>query len=448
MKFPRGLWQLLCLLVVVFGIVVPSLLLWSVVGVDKSEEDLDKTLRSLRTHERKPLDVVPEGKEANELRMQIHELEEIRASVREELRVLEQQRSKLWREIVAHRENLARVKKELSGAKTDLQEARGKLSKVTRDFYDKVDPLPQTVVNAAPIVILPPRGGVAAAGELAARTPPASLGPDSAFAACSFPLCFDAHRCPLTRPFRAFVYDATTPTAVLAKDGLATALISALKESDSFTRNAEEACVFVAVMDATSLPLNSSAVERTIHSLPNWGTDGMNHILIELSHIGDAQSVLERVRMGRAIIARSTVSPNKPFREGYDVLIPPSVSGITSWTELPNILPAFREYLVYFEGEYVKQKKKKKGEKEGEGEGWVCRKWRRFVLLFRALRKHTLSCSVREKEVVWWRGHTEGSGRYVRGGVTGSPCTHKLLSLSSLALATVAPHWVRQLTRD
>ena len=155
MGFHRSLSQVMCLLLVVFGVIFPFILLRAAIRVDGDATGTEETLlRSLSTHERKPLDYLPESREASELRQQIRELEEIRSSVRDELRTFEQQRTKLSGDIDSHKDSLARVKRELSATQKELQEKKGRLSKTNRDLYDQ-NPPPAPVVNVAPIIILP-----------------------------------------------------------------------------------------------------------------------------------------------------------------------------------------------------------------------------------------------------------------------------------------------------
>ena len=118
--------------------------------------------------------------------------------------------------------------------------------------------------------------------------------------------------------------------------------------------------MFVAIVHGSA---EASDIEARLHSLEHWGRDGLNHVLIELSSSQDSGSMLDGVRTGRAIVARAAVSEKKPHRAGYDLLTSPVFpsmgswrASMSSWRELPKILPAFREMFLYFEGEYVRPK--------------------------------------------------------------------------------------------
>ena len=350
----RRLWQALCVLLIVFGVIVPSLLLLVTMNTDTDASEAEQSLlRSVvSTHERKPLDYVPDSKEVNELKMQIRELEHIRASVRDELREFEQQRTKLSKDVESHKESLGKVKNDLATAKTELQDTRGKLSKATRDLYDKVEPVAAPVVNAAPIIILPSENKMASLTDLK-NAPPQGTLKDSDFALCSFPLCFQYTRCPLTRPFSVFLYNHANPHLFpLRDDTLVTEYVSSLKDANSFTSDPSTACVYVAIVESSDDGANGLRLQERVHSLEYWREEGENHVLIELSSSLHGDSVLEGVQTGRAIVARSALSPSKPLRPHYDILVPPLHTTPLSWRDTPTIIPAFRDNLLYFQGDY------------------------------------------------------------------------------------------------
>ena len=348
----RSVWRVLCVLLAVFGVIIPSLLLFITVQVDSyGGETEDTLLRSPSTHERKPLDYLPDSKDVSELKLQIQELEEIRASVRDELRVFEQQRTKLGNDISSHKDNLAKVKKDLTTAKIELHDTRGKLSKATREFYDKVDPVPAPVVNAAPIIVLPAENKMSSLTEL--KDPLGDKAKDGDFVLCAFPLCFRYASCPLTQPFKVYVYsDINAHMFPIHYDSLVSEFVAGLKATNSLTSSPDTACVFVAILDNSNGVGNALDVEAKIHSLAHWKEGGANHVLIELSSSRDGSSMLEGVQTGRAIVARSVISPTKPFRSGYDILLPPLLTAQVNWRDLPTMLPAFRENLIYFQGNY------------------------------------------------------------------------------------------------
>ena len=352
-------WQVLCLLLVVFGVVLPCLLLIVTMNVDSAGETYyyseQSLLHSFSTHERKPLDYpAADPREASELRQQIQELEDIRSSVRDELRVFEQQRAKLSSEIEANKDSLARVKKELAAAKIDLQDKRGKLSKVNRDFYDKIDPITTSPASQAPIIVLPAENKMSSLTDLS--QPRKTPGDDAQFVSCTLDLCFNLARCPLTHQFAVFVYNYAQPNLFpFSRHGnVVLDLVNDLKRTGSFTSDPVAACVFVAILENRVGTGEDSPrdLQTKIHSLAYWGGEGANHVLIELSTSRDAASSLEAVSTGRAIVSRSVISPDKPFRHGFDILLPPLATSEITWRDLPPLLPVSRENLIYFHGEF------------------------------------------------------------------------------------------------
>ena len=130
----HGTAKLVCVFVFLSGIVTPLVLLYLVstspeFGV--GGERWGGGILSRGAHERRPLDYV-DSRGVEELRFQIRELEEIRASVRNELRVMDQSRLKLSREVDTLKETLSYMKRELGGTKMELQDAKGKLSRASR----------------------------------------------------------------------------------------------------------------------------------------------------------------------------------------------------------------------------------------------------------------------------------------------------------------------------
>ena len=355
MALYRNVWQILCLLLVVFGVIVPCLLLLVTVKVDTDGAEAEQMLmRTFSTHERKPLDTLPDSREIGELRQQIRELEEIRASVRDELRVFEQQRTKLSSDIESQKETLVKVKKDVTTAKTELQTTRGKLSKANREFYDKFEPVAPPMANIAPVIILPPENKMASVSELAQSQPVAELQEDAEFSQCTFPRCFHYASCPLTQPFTVYVYNDANPYLFpLHHDTLVSDFVTKLKEAQSYTANPDTACVYVAIVENTASNTDSMRdIQTRIHSLSHWRGEGTNHLLIELATSRDGAGLLEDVRTGRALVAGNVLSPSKPFRSDYDILLPPLQTAAVSWQNLPATLPILRDNLIYFHGDY------------------------------------------------------------------------------------------------
>ena len=168
---------------------------------------------------------------------------------------------------------------------------------------------------------------------------------------CTFDECFNLKRCPLNRPFAVYVYNSFVfPVTRIVN--LLSELVTSLVTTGSYTLDPDAACVFVAVIwnSGEGVPLD---LRSNIESLAHWGHDGENHVLLELSTDQSTASLLEGVSTGKAIVARSFISPNRPFRTGFDTLLPPVLTTEVRFTDLPPLLPVSRENFIYFHGDFA-----------------------------------------------------------------------------------------------
>ena len=173
---------------------------------------------------------------------------------------------------------------------------------------------------------------------------------------CTFDICFNLEKCPLTHPFAVYVYDGLLAFSPTENPFSPQLLIDALKETGSYTSDPSKACVFFGILwngeSAGKNPIGH--LETQIHSLAQWGEYGENHVLVEIStDQSPARSMLEGVSTGKAIIARSVISPAKPFSTGFDILLPPLRTAEADSVDLLSpLLPVPRETSIHFHGEY------------------------------------------------------------------------------------------------
>lgn len=110
-----------------------------------------------------------------------------------------------------------------------------------------------------------------------------------------------------------------------------------LKLFNTFNRSATE---------GQKLLLNDTAVK----SLPYWGGDGRNHVLLNLARrelaVGSGDAFKD-TSTGRAMIAQSTFTQLQ-FRPGFDIILPPALGppGGDVWADCAPIAPARRKYLL------------------------------------------------------------------------------------------------------
>lgn len=340
-----------CVLVFLCSVVVPCVLLILVhTSDDLSRGEAEYYASTLAGHERKVLDF-DGNKDVDELQSQILELEQIRASVRNELRVMEEFRSHLAKEIESDRGKLSRLQSEVAKTKVELQDAHLKLLKADQDAKGADPHVP--LARPAPIVVLPPKQNLPQLVEAS----PAHLS-EGYYSKCIFSYCFDFVRCPLLQPFQAFVYnlhESYTHLFPLEHPEVVTEFGAILDSTYSRSTDGSTACVFVVILDLPNR-LSPDELKSHLQSLPYWKGDGANHLIIEFSSHRHTASLLDSVPTGRAIVARSWLTPNRQLRPNYDILIPPIDHFFTPDSpSMPPHVPAFRQNLIYFQGKFTWQ---------------------------------------------------------------------------------------------
>lgn len=99
-------------------------------------------------------------------------------------------------------------------------------------------------------------------------------------------------------------------------------------------------------IDTYKLLLNETAIK----SLPYWGGDGRNHVLLNMARrelaVGSGDA-FRGASVGRAMVAQSTFT-HEQFRAGFDVITPPALGppGGDVWADCAPIAPARRKYLL------------------------------------------------------------------------------------------------------
>ena len=344
----RGWLKLLCVLVFVFGVVVPCLLLMTAGSLDPAQSVLKRQSLVVKRHERKPLDY-PGGQESAEaLKFQISELEAIRVSVRNELRVMDKDRQKLFGEVEEGREMLTGVKKEIEKAKTELQNTKSKLSRAAKQVKRALD--------TPPSISTPPQIVVVNIPSNSRDTQDSDTHPQlgkKQQAYCVRETCLDFSKCPLHKPFSVYVYNKHRRYSnlfPLQEQRLVDEFVISLEEVNSVTTDPDRACLLVAIVGPLSQPLSKNDLEERIHSLPLWN-GGANHVLIELS-LDNSDSLLKDIDTGRAIVAHGVTANTHQLTHNSILLLPPTIFDHDKplWEGLPHHLPASRQFLVYFEG--------------------------------------------------------------------------------------------------
>ncbi|CAK1599869.1 unnamed protein product [Parnassius mnemosyne] len=289
-----------------------------------------------------------------DLKLRIEEMLRIKASVSTELRELEEKRGRLQREAAAASAKADNVKAEYARATAELQRLRvsadqarlAQLEAIRRDTPELAPPA--QILPSQPPSILP------------------SIKP-SAEIHCRMHSCFDYSRCSLTSGFPIYFYDPDifSPLAGAEVDGfLKTTLRQTLGYNAHLTQNPSVACLYI-VLVGESFPFEKSVLpstepyklmlnETAIKTLPYWGGDGRNHVLLNLARrelsVGSGDG-FTGVSIGRAMIAQSTYKLDQ-FRPEFDLVTPPALGppGGDVWADCAPIAPARRKYLLSFQG--------------------------------------------------------------------------------------------------
>ncbi|XP_013195012.2 exostosin-3 [Amyelois transitella] len=289
-----------------------------------------------------------------DLKIRIEEMLRIKASVSTELRELEARRGRLQREAAAASAKADSAKAEHARAAAELQRLRvsadqARLAQLEASRRDSPELAP-------PKQILPSR-------------PPPVLAPleMSSEVHCRMFSCFDHSRCSLTSGFPVYFYepDVFAPLAGAEVDGfLKTTLRQTLGYNTHLTQDPNEACIYLVLIgEAFSYEKNTVSTtesykmyinETAIKTLPYWGGDGRNHVLLNLARrslwVGSGDALVG-ASTGRAMVAQSTF-PLTRFRPGFDLVTPPALGppGGDVWVDCAPMAPARRKYLLSFQG--------------------------------------------------------------------------------------------------
>lgn len=350
----RRIIVLLVLIIVITGFLAPSLLF---MRLESAAQTSSHSLH-FEVIELKPATRSLEQEGAS-IQKRIMELERLRTSVRNELRSLERRRQDAQRQTQAQVSSLEsarsehekvaketlKVKRELRSVKMALNRANAMNAKEAVEAQNEEKGVDVQLVEALPPkrIILP--------SEMESVNP---LPSRASSQACRMTDCFDYSRCSLTAPFLFYVYPKSA--FLLSQSTLFDVIYQHLTSQQQYTSKPEHACVYVVL--STQQNASNSEIEKQLHGLPSWGGDGRNHILLNVISTLQSSQLWKDLNIGRAILAQTFFPTPNLYRPGFDVIMPPAVAGYRApvLTNLPNQLPAFRKYLLYFRGEFTPRK--------------------------------------------------------------------------------------------
>lgn len=275
---------------------------------------------------------------------EIEELKRIKTSVKNELRSLENKRLKLQADISSYSTNIDNLKSQQSALLKDVKQIRMALEQVRFEQEESKSYIPNI---KAPLRVLRDE-------NLKENLPlPKS------YINCQMESCFDFSRCSLVSGFPVYFYDPFEFSFEHAQlDKFVLDSFSSFFENNVYrTMRPSAACIFVLVVGEISQSRTPIVreLESFLHSLPHWNGDGRNHVLINLARSLKNTDIFKHVNIGRAILAQSPYL-HSPFRDRFDILIPPALGSSTSehsWKGLPSISPLRRKYLLSYWGQFI-----------------------------------------------------------------------------------------------
>lgn len=137
---------------------------------------------------------------------------------------------------------------------------------------------------------------------------------------CRMDNCFDFSKC--TKGFKVYIYPMPLDTKRCESYQR---ILNVIKNSEFYTTNAEEACLFISGVDTVDQDKLSDDyipnLQAQLHSLPYWNK-GINHLIFNI-YSGTWPDYSEKigVGIGYAMLAKASISTHY-FRAGFDISLP------------------------------------------------------------------------------------------------------------------------------
>jgi glucuronyl/N-acetylglucosaminyl transferase EXT1 len=175
---------------------------------------------------------------------------------------------------------------------------------------------------------------------------------------CRMETCFNFTKCSGGKPFKVFVYpddERLTATDNYIK------ILDRLRQSNYYTSNPDEACLFVLSLD--TLDRDSLSTPGFVRNLParlaqfqSYWNGGTNHLVFNLysGTYPDYAEIALGFDVGRAILAKASMS-DEFYRPGFDVSLPlfgksHPAKGSDALKEVSNGFPVLRKHTLAFKG--------------------------------------------------------------------------------------------------
>ena len=287
----------------------------------------------------------------DDLKCQIEELQRIKLSLANELRELEGKKSRLQNDI-------STFAKKADGSRTQAEHYHADVVRAQRELEliklakERANDCPQL-----PHLKLPQKLMVTSLSEVIPM-------PERRTSSnCQLYNCFDFSRCSFNSGFPVFVYKRPLGHRTFDSDTMV--IWELLKGIPHYTSEPERACLYVVIAGSTAgvdHQKTNSEIEFDLHSLPYWGGNGRNHLILHVQltkenlQFSSSFSSLN-INTGLALIAQSTFHDSASYRRGFDIILPPS-NGLAEgevWNLAALQLPARRKHLLSFQAEHATQ---------------------------------------------------------------------------------------------
>lgn len=272
----------------------------------------------------------------DQLSMHINELENVKLSLKNELRELEGKRHILLRHIQEHTNNIESIQFKATNLKEEVSRRQQELEDLR---FEK------TIVNNCPQLpfLKPAKDFLSVLSKSSKLYPGASLEEQ---VQCTLSSCLDFQQCSFGKDFHVYVYKPK----LTMKESLSVEIYHLFKKM-AFTVLSKSmvACIYVVLIDESFL--SSKDVELFLHNLEFWQGDGHNHFIFNFG----VSKLLKGVDTGRAMIGQVDFDITKPYRRNYDIVVPSVLNTIKfgeAWQNSAHQLPAHRKYILSFEGQY------------------------------------------------------------------------------------------------
>ena len=279
------------------------------------------------------------------LKKEVEELKRIKRSLSNELRALEGSRAKVQRDIQKFGEKA-------DYARSQAEKLRAAVSRAERDLeMIKLAKKEATDCPQLPHLKLPMR---LMADSLNVGISPSD---EELSSMCDLNTCFDFSRCSYSSGFPLYIYDPMV-NGVGSTVEESNSIADFIKKGPHHVSDASKACLFI-VVAGTVQESDAVKIERQLHSLPYWGKNGQNHVILQINMADSLSSNPPtdisslNISCGLASLGQSSFHGRRSYRQGFDLILPPIQRMLATeniWEIAALQLPASRKYLLSFQG--------------------------------------------------------------------------------------------------